>query len=51
MTRLFGAVLTEQHDEDEWAEGRRYFALDVLPRARLNAVTNTAPNSRSNHWP
>ena len=36
VTRLVGAVLAEQHDE--WAEGRRYFALDVLHRARLNLI-------------
>ncbi len=39
VTRLVGAVLAEQHDE--WAEGRRYFALDVLHRARLNLITTT----------
>ena len=37
VVRLVGAVLAEQHDE--WAEGRRYFALDVLHRARLNLIT------------
>ncbi|ASR55726.1 IS256 family transposase [Cellulomonas sp. PSBB021] len=42
ITRLVGAVLAEQHDE--WAEGRRYFALDVLHRARLNLITTTDPD-------
>lgn len=37
IKRLVGAVLAEQHDE--WTEGRRYFALDVLHRARLNPTT------------
>ena len=36
VTRLVGAVLAEQHDE--WAEGRRYFALDVLAKSRLTLV-------------
>ncbi|WP_444664646.1 IS256 family transposase [Cellulomonas sp. CW35] len=36
VTRLVGAVLAEQHDE--WAEGRRYFALDVLTRSRLTLI-------------
>lgn len=39
VTRLVGAVLAEQHDE--WAEGRRYFALDVLTRSRLTLHTTT----------
>ena len=39
VTRLVGAVLAEQHDE--WAEGRRYFALDVLTRSRLNLLDDT----------
>lgn len=39
VTRLVGAVLAEQHDE--WTEGRRYLALDVLHRARLNLITTT----------
>ena len=39
VTRLVGAVLAEQHDE--WTEGRRYFALDILHRARLNLITTT----------
>jgi putative transposase len=39
VVRLVGAVLAEQHDE--WTEGRRYFALDVLERAR----TTPAPTA------
>ena len=39
VTRLVGAVLAEQHDE--WAEGRRYLALDVLTRSRLTLVDDT----------
>ena len=39
VTRLVGAVLAEQHDE--WAEGRRYLALDLLHRSRLDLITTT----------
>jgi len=39
VTRRVGAVLAEQHDE--WAEGRRHLALDVLHRARLSTVPDT----------
>ena len=44
ITRLVGAVLAEQHDE--WAEGRRYLALDVLHRARLNLITTPEPQEQ-----
>ncbi|BEL03238.1 IS256-like element IS1081 family transposase [Actinoplanes sichuanensis] len=40
VTRLVGAVLAEQHDE--WTEGRRYFALEILAKARDGAKTTTA---------
>jgi len=42
VIRLVGAVLAEQHDE--WAEGRRYFGLDILARARLDLIDNPDPN-------
>jgi len=45
IIRLVGAVLAEQHDE--WAEGRRYFGLDVLGRARLTLIDNPNPNEEA----
>ena len=43
IIRLVGAVLAEQHDE--WAEGRRYFGLDLLTRCR--AATDPTPDTTS----
>ena len=40
LIRLVGAVLAEQHDE--WIEGRRYLGLEVLKRARITAVLDSA---------
>ncbi|QAY62036.1 IS256 family transposase [Xylanimonas allomyrinae] len=39
IVRLVGAVLAEQHDE--WAEGRRYFSLDALKKARTPLAVST----------
>ncbi|MBB2994925.1 IS256 family transposase [Paeniglutamicibacter cryotolerans] len=44
IIRLVGAVLAEQ--SDEWAEGRRYFGLEVLARCRLTIV-DSGPETRS----
>ncbi len=38
IVRLVGAVLAEQ--TDEWAEGRRYLDLEILPKSRLGLITN-----------
>ena len=45
ITRLVGAVLAEQHDE--WTEGRRYFALDALEKARTTPTTSTGTTAAS----
>ena len=44
IIRLVGAVLAEQHDE--WAEGRRYFGLDVMSRARLTLLDHPNDNDQ-----
>ena len=44
LIRLVGAVLAEQHDE--WTQGRRYLAVDVLARSR---ITNCDPATEVNH--
>ena len=38
LLRRVSAVLAEQHHE--WDEGRRYFGLEVLGRARLTLIDN-----------
>ena len=43
IIRLVGAVLAEQHDE--WIEGRRYFGLDVLARARAALTADDSPDN------
>ncbi len=48
--RLIGAVLAEQHDD--WIEGRRYLALDVLARSRIALIdTNQDTNEKGDLTP
>jgi putative transposase len=49
IIRLVGAVLAEQHEE--WAEGRRYLALDVLARSRITAVPDHATEVTTDQLP
>lgn len=51
ITRLVRAVLAEQNDE--WAEGRRYFSLDVLTRARTmtDPKTTSTPSTTTGATP
>jgi transposase-like protein len=49
IVRLVGAVLAEQ--TDEWAEGRRYFGLEVLARCRVNIVPTTDTEIGANDLP
>ena len=46
VIRLVGAVLAEQHDE--WIEGRRYFGLDALNRARITVIPDTPKEEETN---
>jgi transposase-like protein len=45
IIRLVGAVLAEQHDE--WAQGRRSLALDLLNRSRTTSVPDTQEVTRT----
>jgi len=49
ITRLVGAVLTEQ--TDEWAEGRRYLGLEVLARSRISLTTDHDPQENPTDSP
>ena len=40
IVRLVGAVLVEQ--TDEWAEGRRYLGLDLVPDTNTKEVTTSS---------
>ena len=45
VIRRAGAVLAEQHDE--WAQGRRSLALDLLNRSRTTSVPDTQEVTRT----
>ena len=43
LPHLFGAVLTERHDQ--WTEGRRYLGLDLFARCRIRPLPTDATHT------